>query len=80
MVLPLGDLHHTRITPVVTYTLIAINVLVYLVQVQRGEQFTMAFACTPWEITHNEDIDAPVRKPPAVVRMIDPHDPTGRHG
>ncbi|MGZ3431989.1 MAG: rhomboid family intramembrane serine protease [Isosphaeraceae bacterium] len=78
MVLPLGDLHHTRITPVVTYTLITINVLVYLVQVQRGEQFTMAFACTPWEITHNEDIDAPVRKPPAVVRMIDPRDPTGR--
>ena len=64
MVLPLGDLHHTRITPVVTYTLIAINVLVYLVQVQRGEQFTMAFACTPWEITHNEDIDVPVRSPP----------------
>ncbi len=43
MVLPLGDLHHTRITPVVTYTLIAINVLVYLVQLQQGEQFTMAF-------------------------------------
>ena len=64
MVLPLCDLHRTRITPVVTYTLIAINVLVYLVQVQQGEQFTMAFACTPWEITHNEDIDAPVRKPP----------------
>src|SRR5271165_6849184 len=78
MVLPLGDLHHTRITPFVTYTLITINVLVYLVQVQRGEQFTMAFACTPWEITHNEDIDAPVRKPPAVVLLIDPRDPTGR--
>jgi len=78
MVLPLGDLHRTRITPVVTYTLIAINVLVYLVQVQRGEQFTMAFACTPWEITHNEDLVAPALKPPVVVRMIDPRDPTGR--
>src|SRR5271165_6808226 len=79
MVLPLGDLHRTRITPVVTYTLIAINVLVYLIQVQQGDQFTMAFACTPWEITHNEDIDAPVLRRPAVVRMIDPRDPTGRH-
>jgi len=77
MVLPLGDLHHTRITPVVTYTLITINVLVYLVQVQQGEQFTMAFACTPWEITHNQDIVAPTLKP-VVVRMIDPRDPTGR--
>jgi membrane associated rhomboid family serine protease len=78
MVLPLGDLNQTRITPVVTYLLIAINVLVYLVQVQQGDEFTMAFACTPWEITHNEDIDGPVRKPPAVVRVIDPRDPAGR--
>jgi len=79
MVLPLGDLHRTRITPVVTYTLIAINVLVYLVQVQQGEPFTMAFACTPWEITHNQDLVGPQLKPPVVVRRIDPSDPTGRH-
>ncbi len=78
MVLPLGDLQQTRITPVVTYVLITLNVLVYLVQVQRGDQFTMAYACTPWEVTHNEDIDAPVIKAPAVVRVIDPRDPTGR--
>jgi membrane associated rhomboid family serine protease len=78
MVLPLGDLQQTRITPVVTYALITLNVLVYLVQAQKGERFTMAFACTPWEITHNEDIDEPVLKPPAVVRMIDPQDPRGR--
>jgi len=77
MVLPLGDLHHTRITPVVTYTVIAVNVLVYLIQVQQGDQFTMAFACTPWEITHNQDIVAPALKQPVVVRMIDPRDPTG---
>ena len=63
MVLPLGDLQPTRITPVVTYALITINVLVYLVQVQRGDQFTMAYACTPYEITHNDDLDAPVLKP-----------------
>ncbi len=78
MVLPLGDLTRTRITPVVTYALIAINILVYLVQVQQGDQFTMAYACTPWEITHEADIEAPVLKPPAVVRMVDPRDPTGR--
>ena len=41
MVLPLGDLHRTRITPVVTYALITINVLVYLVQVQQGDS-------SPW--------------------------------
>jgi membrane associated rhomboid family serine protease len=78
MVLPLGDLQRTQITPVVTYMLIAVNVVVYLLQVQRGDEFTVAYACTPWEITHNEDLDAPIRRPPAIVRVQDPRDPTGR--
>jgi membrane associated rhomboid family serine protease len=78
MVLPLGDLHRTRITPVVTYTLIAINVVVYFLQVQQGDRFTMAFACTPYEVTHNEDIDAPIERQGGVVRVQDPRDPTGR--
>ena len=39
----------------------------------------MAFACTPWEITHNEDLDEPtVDQAAAVVRVRDPRDPTGR--
>jgi membrane associated rhomboid family serine protease len=60
MVLPLGDLQRTQIVPVVTYALIAINVVVFLVQQQQGEEFTLAFAATPYEITHNDDIDEPV--------------------
>lgn len=60
MVLPLGDLQPTRITPVVTYALIALNVLMYVAQMDRGEAFTMALAATPWEITHNTDIDEPI--------------------
>jgi membrane associated rhomboid family serine protease len=79
MVLPLGDLERTRITPYVTYTLIALNVVMFLLQESRGDQFTMAYACTPWEVTHNEDIDEPlVVRPPAVVQVRDPRDPTGR--
>lgn len=78
MVLPLGDLHRTRITPYITYTLIAINVVMYLLQVQRGDRFTMAFACTPWEVTHNEDIEEPIDRPGGVIRVQDPRDPTGR--
>jgi membrane associated rhomboid family serine protease len=74
MVLPLGDLHKTQIVPVVTYTLIAINVLVFLVQQQKGDEFTLAYAATPYEITHNEDLDQPIVKMvPVVVR-----DPFGR--
>lgn len=59
MVLPIGDTERTRIVPVVTYALIAINVIVYLYQLGAGEQFTTAFAATPYEITHNEDIPRP---------------------
>jgi membrane associated rhomboid family serine protease len=57
MVLPLGDLRRTQILPIVTYILIALNVVVFLVQQERGEAFERAFAMTPWEITHNEDLD-----------------------
>jgi membrane associated rhomboid family serine protease len=74
MVLPLGDLQRTQIVPLVTYTLIALNVVVFLIQQERGEVFTRAYAMTPWEITHNEDLDQPrVRLVQVPVR-----DPLGR--
>ncbi len=67
MVFPLGDLQRTLIVPYITYSLIAINVGVFLIQQQEGEEFTLAFAATPYEITHNEDIDQPV---PKVARVL----------
>jgi membrane associated rhomboid family serine protease len=65
MVLPLGDETATRITPVVTYALIAANVLMFLVQMSRPEAFTMALAATPYEITHLVDLvgDVPLVQP-----------------
>jgi len=60
MVIPLGDLEKTRIVPLVTYVLIALNVVMYVVQRDRGESFEVAYAATPYEITHNDDIPAPV--------------------
>ncbi len=56
MVLPLGDLQRTRITPFVTYSLIAINVFIFLVEQKLGDEFTLAFAATPYEISHNKDL------------------------
>jgi membrane associated rhomboid family serine protease len=56
MVLPLGDTEPTRTVPVATYALIALNVLMFLVQLARGEAFTTSYAATPYEITHGEDI------------------------
>jgi membrane associated rhomboid family serine protease len=58
MVLPLGDLHRTQILPIVTYGLIALNVVMYVVQAQRGETFTTSYAATPFEISHNVDLTA----------------------
>ncbi len=71
MVLPLGDLQRTFIVPFVTYSLIAVNVFVFLVQQKLGDSFTLAFAATPLEITANTDLDqmvpreerVPVRDP-----------------
>jgi membrane associated rhomboid family serine protease len=73
MVFPLGDLQRTRIIPVVTYALISINVAVFLVELQKGDDFTLALAATPYEITHNEDLAETVIKP---VR-VKVHDPFG---
>jgi membrane associated rhomboid family serine protease len=60
MVMPLSDDHPTRIVPVVNYGIIALNVLVFFLQQSRPETFTIAYAATPYEITHNTDIDRPV--------------------
>jgi membrane associated rhomboid family serine protease len=60
MVLPLGDLEKTRIVPWATYTLIALNIVMYVVQRDRGVTFTTAYAATPYEISHNDDIKQPI--------------------
>jgi membrane associated rhomboid family serine protease len=63
MVLPLGDLEKTRILPLATYGLIALNVVMYLVQLDQGIEFTTALAATPFEITHWHDIERPITLP-----------------
>lgn len=63
MVLPLGDLEKTRIIPLATYTLIALNVVMFLVQFSEGVDFTTALAATPFEITHGIDIKHPFSLP-----------------
>ena len=59
MVLPLGDVEKTRIVPIATYALIALNIAMYLVEIDQGETFRTAYSATPYEITHNLDIDEP---------------------
>ena len=59
MVLPLGDIEKTRIVPVATYFLMALNIGLFFVQQDLGETFQTTFAATPYEITHDLDITAP---------------------
>ena len=68
MVLPLGDLERTRIVPIATYILIALNVVMYLVEYDQGETFQVSYSATPYEITHAYDITAPV---PIVIEPDD---------
>jgi membrane associated rhomboid family serine protease len=63
MVLPLGDLEKTRIIPLATYSLIALNVVLHLVQLEEGLAFTTALAATPFEISHRIDIKHPFTLP-----------------
>jgi len=59
MVLPLGDENRPgRITPVVNFLLIGLNVFVFVFLQQFGsdEKFTYSFSCVPQEIVTGKDI------------------------
>jgi membrane associated rhomboid family serine protease len=77
MVLPLGDLQRTRIIPYVTYGLIAINVAVFLVEQQKGDEFTLCYAATPYEVWHNDDLSEPI--PRVVTVKVRDHLGRGNH-
>ena len=76
MVFPIGDDNSDRrTTPFVTYLLIAINVLVFVLFQGLGanEGFTYAFSTVPQEIVTGTDIDRPV-----LIRDPLSGDPLGR--
>lgn len=62
MVLPLGDYHPARTVPWVTYLLIFLNLLVYGMQVDKGQLFTAALAVTPYELVHGRDVSGTPKK------------------
>jgi membrane associated rhomboid family serine protease len=71
---PIGDDNtQRRITPFVNYTLIAINVLVYIYQ-WGHEEFTLGYSVVPAEITQGRDIVGPVRGVPD-LRLADSPSP-----
>jgi membrane associated rhomboid family serine protease len=59
MLFPLGDDNTDRvITPYVTWTLIVVNVLVFIYQLM-SDQFTYGYSVVPYEITHGVDLVSP---------------------
>ncbi len=57
MVMPLGDDDLDRRSfPIVTYVLIAINVVVWLLELSGGDRFINGYSAVPFEITHNTDL------------------------
>ncbi len=50
-------------TPVIVYTIIAINIVVFLMQIALGDAFTLAYATVPYEITTGEDLVRPFKIP-----------------
>ncbi len=57
MVMPLRDDDTDRRTvPVVTYALIAANILVWLIELASGDRFINGYSTVPYEITHNTDL------------------------
>jgi membrane associated rhomboid family serine protease len=60
MVIPLGDERTGRAgTPYVLFGLIALNALVWLLQLSLGDHFTNGYATVPFEITHGQDLVGP---------------------
>lgn len=57
MLFPIGDDNRRRRrVPVVMPLLVAANLAVWLLQLARGDAFTMAWATVPWEISHGADL------------------------
>ena len=65
--IPIGDDTRRHAFPIVTVTLIVINVLVFLYQASLGEQgferFVKAFGTVPYEITTGQDVAPPGPQP-----------------
>ena len=56
MVMPLGNEDQPRIVPWVTYLLIVLNLGCYGLELLNPISFSIAYAVTPYEITHRVDI------------------------
>ena len=75
MLFPIGDDNtERRLTPVVNYILIAINVLVYFYQITHPK-FTYGYSVVPAEITQGRDITGVIQIGDSSLRLYDSPSP-----
>ncbi len=58
--LPLKDINPTRRKPVITWTLIGLNVVIFLYQLWQGPSVAFSLGATPFEITNMTDLTEPL--------------------
>lgn len=77
MFLPLKDINPTRRRPIVTYSLIAANVAVFIYQISLGNRlgamFVTSYGATPYEIAHMTDLVGQVKQGASLIHYPGPH-------
>jgi membrane associated rhomboid family serine protease len=64
MLIPISDDKTGKgTTPFVNYTLIAINVIVFILELSQGDQFIYGYSAVPYEIMHGMGPSVPTRVP-----------------
>ncbi len=62
MFIPIGDDNRGRLrTPIVVGSLVALNALVWYLQLTLGEPFTYGYSAVPYELTHGLDLASATR-------------------
>jgi membrane associated rhomboid family serine protease len=68
MLIPISDDKTGRgTTPIVNYTLIAINVIVFILELSQGDQFIGGYSVVPYEITHGMNFLVPTREAGGII-------------
>jgi membrane associated rhomboid family serine protease len=60
MVFPIGDENYgRRSAPIINYTLIAINIAVFIIELVQGDRFILQYSAVPYMITHGGQVPPP---------------------
>jgi len=71
MLLPIGDESTgRRSAPIVNYTIIALNIFVFIIELIQGDSFILRYSAVPYMITHGGAVPRPVQIDHQVIRDL----------